>query len=561
LARFSAFFLAAGILSVGISVPPAAAEKRVALVIGNGAYQNTLPLANPANDAADIAVALERLGFEVQVERDLTKRGMEAALSRFARSVENADAALFFYAGHGVQFRHTNYLVPVDARLEDDVSINYELLRLDDILFSLERAKGVKLLLLDACRNNPLVERLVRRGDARDASLTRGLARVEGARGMVIAYATQADEVAVDGAGRNSPFTGALVKYLAEPGLEVVTLLRRVAIEVDRATGGKQLPETWVTLRNEFYLNSRDSDARQQLEAATLREQRARIERERAEMEQAERVAQERAERERVAREAAAREQRVRAEQEQALREQAARDRTTQEAAQVAAQTAAQEAIRKMAEEAAKQAAREQAERQSRQTPNTQIAMVPPPASPAPDALSGGALVRGIKTELKRTGCLAGAVDEQWSTSQTKSSIAKFVRFAGLPNAPDQPSMDFLDAIKRSGPRVCPAECGVRQVERNGYCVAKVCPRDKVLSRDGNCEERAPKRKIAARTPPSQPAPPSEGRAPRPVAGGAAQAAVVCFNRGCRTGVWSPTPTPGARCRHVFGNRNQFFCN
>jgi uncharacterized caspase-like protein len=508
---------------------PAAAERRVALVIGNAAYQNTTTLANPANDALDMAAALEKVGFTVQVERDLTKRGMEAALSRFARAADGADAALFFYAGHGVQYRGSNYLVPVDARLEDEISIAYELLRLDDVQFSLERARGVKLLLLDACRNNPLLDRLVRRSGTRDTPLTRGLARVDGARGMVIAYATQADQVAVDGTGRNSPFTEALIKYLAEPGLEVGTLLRRVAIEVDRATSGRQLPETWVTLRDEFYLNARESDLqawarardsddpdqladfirrfpnsqfapdlRQRLEAVISRQQRSQAERERnerarAEAERAERlrkeqaeverVAKEQAERERLAREAAARTEAERAEllrkeqaeaarreAERAANEQAERERLAREAA-----------VRELAE-------REQAARRRQQNEsNAQIAMVPPPGSAAAKALSGAALVRGIKTELKRVGCLSGEVDERWSTRQTKSSITRFVKFARLTNTSDLPTTAFLDELKRAQGRICPLECGVRQVEKDGQCVVKICPAGHHLTADGNC--------------------------------------------------------------------------
>ena len=259
-ARVIAKHLAAIAFSLWIAASAAQAEKRVALVIGNAAYQNTPALPNPINDAEDMAAALERVGFTVQIERDLSKRGMEGALARFARLAEDADAAMFFYAGHGIQYRGTNYLMPIDARMDDEISINYELLRIDDVMFSLDRARGVKLLVLDACRNNPLLDRMLRRGTTRDVSVSRGLARVDPTRGMMIAYSTQADQVAVDGTGRNSPFTSALVKYIAEPGLEVGSLFRRVAIEVDRATGGRQLPELWVTLRGEFYLNNRETE-------------------------------------------------------------------------------------------------------------------------------------------------------------------------------------------------------------------------------------------------------------------------------------------------------------
>jgi hypothetical protein len=260
-------------------VPPCAyADKRVALVVGNAAYRNTPALANPVNDAEEMSAALRRIGFDVILERNLSKQGMEGAIARFARLAQDADAALFFYAGHGMQYRGSNYLVPIDAKLEDEYSLNFELTRIDDVLFGLERARGVKILILDACRNNPLAERLSRSAATRDLMITRGLAKIEPTRGMVISYSTQANQVAVDGDGRNSPFTAALVKYLDEPGLEIGALFRRVAADVDRATGSRQLPELSVSLLGEFYLNTRETDvqawtkARDSNDAALLRD-------------------------------------------------------------------------------------------------------------------------------------------------------------------------------------------------------------------------------------------------------------------------------------------------
>jgi Caspase domain len=621
-ARVIAKYLAAIAFSLWSAGLSAQAERRVALVIGNAAYQNTPALGNPVNDADDMAAALQRVGFTVQIERDLSKRGMEGALARFARLAEDADTAMFFYAGHGIQYRGTNYLMPVDARMDDEISITYELLRIDDVMFSLERARGVKLLVLDACRNNPLLDRLVRRGTTRDAGASRGLARVDARGGMVIAYSTQADQVAVDGTGRNSPFTSALVKYIAEPGLEVGSLFRRVAIEVDRATGGRQLPELWVTLRSEFYLNGRETDlqawskirtsddpnqlsgfirtypdsvlapeVRQRLEAIERgRADRERVERERREQSGREQVeqererlarelARERVERERLAGESAAREQadrerleRERVTREQTAREQAARDQIERE--RVAREQADRERLaREQAERerlAREQVERERIEREQAARPvvqppaNPQIAMLPPPSEPGPP--SNAVLVQDIKKELKRIGCLAGALDGKWATADTQASIAKFVRFAKLATAPEQPTNDFLDALRRTGPRVCPLECGVRQIEKNGACVAKICPRGSVLQRDGECEEVRKRSRTAAR-PPAAEAParkemqrqPESGAARPSRAGG--QEAVICNNRGCRSGTWSQQRIPGARCRRLGSNRHQLFCN
>ncbi|MBZ0148889.1 MAG: caspase domain-containing protein [Pseudorhodoplanes sp.] len=315
------------------------AEKRIALVIGNATYQNTPALSNPVNDGEDLAAALRRVGFTVVLERNLNKRGMEGAIARFARMSQDANTALFFYAGHGMQWRGINYLVPVDARMEDEFNLNFELTRLDDVLFGLERAKGVKILVLDACRNNPLLDRLNRTSSTRDLMATRGFAKIETSRGMVIAYSTQINQVAVDGTGRNSPFTQALVKEIDEPGLEIGTMFRRVAAQVNKMTEGRQLPELSVSLLGEFYLNSRETDlqtwakirtssdpgqlkdfiaryptsdllanAQQRLDSIE-RAEKMRVDRERSERERVERAERNRIESDRLTREQAEREQ------------------------------------------------------------------------------------------------------------------------------------------------------------------------------------------------------------------------------------------------------------
>jgi hypothetical protein len=246
-------------VSLHFGIAPSHAERRVALVIGNAEYQSTAALPNPANDAQDMAAALREVGFEVIVETNVNKRALETALARFGRLSQGADAALFYYAGHGIQYRGRNYLVPVDARLEDEFSVNYELTRLDDVLFAVSQASGVKLLILDACRNNPLADRLIR-STSRNIGIARGLTLIDDARGMIIAYATQPNQVADDGHDRNSPFTSALLKEIKEPGLEIGAFFRRVAADVDRATNGRQFPELSISMTGEFYLNTRETD-------------------------------------------------------------------------------------------------------------------------------------------------------------------------------------------------------------------------------------------------------------------------------------------------------------
>src|ERR1700719_2166166 len=220
-------------------------ERRVALVIGNASYKAAgISLPNPRNDAQDISAVLATLGFEVVTAIDTSKRDMDFALQRFARLATDADSALFFYAGHAMQFQGRNFLMPTDAELEDEISVRYQTVGLEEVRAALDRASGVKIMILDACRNNPLADRLQKTivGASRSVSMTRGLARIDKTQGMVVAYATAADEVAQDGQGRNSPFTTALLKRLQEPGLKIEMMFRRVAYDVNAQTGGRQRP-------------------------------------------------------------------------------------------------------------------------------------------------------------------------------------------------------------------------------------------------------------------------------------------------------------------------------
>src|SRR5215470_6247893 len=239
------------------------ADKRVALVIGNSEYGAQMRLLNPRNDAEDMANTLKSLGFEVTLRINADKQNFFQALAEFARAVTGADIGLFFYAGHGMQYYGSNYLVPVRAQLQDEVSVRFELIALDEIQRALERSAGVRILVLDACRNNPLAAELTRsmRTANRDASISRGLARIEQARGTVVAYATQANEIAEDGAARNSPFTGALLENLRVPGLEIGAMFRRVATRVYETTHGKQIPELSISLLSDVFLNRNETDA------------------------------------------------------------------------------------------------------------------------------------------------------------------------------------------------------------------------------------------------------------------------------------------------------------
>ncbi|MDU0343013.1 caspase family protein [Bosea rubneri] len=251
----------AALLAQLLALPALAQDRRVALVIGNSAYKNAPALPNTVNDARDTAEALRKVGFEVVDGVDLDKRGMDTALFRFARLARDADAVMFYYAGHGFQFNGENFLVPVEARIDDEVSVQYETLKLSEVITALGFAKGVKIMVLDACRNNPFVAQLSKNQATRSFSVGTGLAPIARAQGMVTAYATQANDVAADGSGRNSPFTAALVQEMRQPGLEIATMFRRVQKAVYDATGGKQTPELSLSLLGDFYLNREETDA------------------------------------------------------------------------------------------------------------------------------------------------------------------------------------------------------------------------------------------------------------------------------------------------------------
>jgi tetratricopeptide (TPR) repeat protein len=237
-----------------ISAAPSrvAADRRVALVIGNSAYSRFPAIPNPRNDAEDIGRTLKGLGFEVLLGIDLNRADMEEMLIRFARNLDKADTALVFYAGHGLQHNGINYLAPIDARIEDEADLR-KLVNLQVVINDLQNAGRVRILIVDACRDNDVVQQIARRlSPTRSSAFSRGLARIDGADGTLVAFATQPNRVAADGDGRNSPFSQALLKYLPTPGLELRTLMTRVRAEVVNITGGTQRPEVWDSLVGEF---------------------------------------------------------------------------------------------------------------------------------------------------------------------------------------------------------------------------------------------------------------------------------------------------------------------
>lgn len=219
-------------------------ERRVALVIGNSDYQSVSSLDNPGNDAADISDALDGLGFKVYLGLDVDRTQMDRLITDFAEASRTSDVALFYYAGHGFQVNGENYLLPTDASIQQVTDIVDETVRLNAILGVMEQAPGIKFVFLDACRNNPFEETL--------QEVSEGLARIGNAADFMISFATQPDNVAYDGTGRNSFFTEALLNHIHTPGQDISDLMISVRKDVLSATGGRQIPWENSSLTRQF---------------------------------------------------------------------------------------------------------------------------------------------------------------------------------------------------------------------------------------------------------------------------------------------------------------------
>ncbi len=243
-----------------VALATAAQAKRVALVIGNSAYQAAAPLPNPANDARAMSQKLQSLGFEIVEGFDLDHDGMHDVFRSFARAARGAEVATVFYAGHGIAVDGKNYLVPVDASLNDPNDWKFQVYPLDDIMKTVKHSAGASLIFVDACRDNPLAGELARSmGKSSRSAASRGLARVAPKRtgkGMVIAFATADGKTASDGEGANSPFTTALLNNLGAANTDITTVMSRVTGEVLETTNQVQRPWVESSLTGSVILNS-----------------------------------------------------------------------------------------------------------------------------------------------------------------------------------------------------------------------------------------------------------------------------------------------------------------
>jgi tetratricopeptide (TPR) repeat protein len=245
--------VAAAVVSTAAIAAPAAKmppinERRVALVIGNSSYLSVAALPNPRRDAETLALALRAAGFQtVQIAADLSREGFAKQLQSFAAEADRADWAVVYFAGHGIEVGGVNYLIPIDARLKTDRDVPLEAVALDQVLATVSGAKKLRLVVLDACRDNPFVAKMSRTVAGR--SIGRGLASIEPEGGTLVAFAAKHGQTALDGAqGGNSPFVAAFVKHLQSPNIEISKMFRLVRDDVLAATGKQQEPFTYGSL-------------------------------------------------------------------------------------------------------------------------------------------------------------------------------------------------------------------------------------------------------------------------------------------------------------------------
>jgi hypothetical protein len=474
---------------------PAFAQKRVALVIGNGGYKETTPLFNTVSDATAMSAALKRLGFDVLDGIDLDKREMERLIRQFDQKLPGTDIAVFFYAGHGMQVSGQNYLVPVDARLGAEGDIDFESLPVNLVLARMEREAKTTIVLLDACRDNPLVRNLARNMGTRAVSVGQGLAEIRTGVGTLIGFATQPGNVAIDGKGNHSPYTTALLKQIESPGRDIMATLAAVTGEVVTTTAGRQVPWQHASLTGPVILRplvAPDATRATSLSVPPLLIPPA------------------------PAAAPAPSQQSAAAETWPLVKDSVsvpaleayvrrygdtfygdlARERIANLQAQQRAVEAKQAEIKKADDAAKADAARtalQKAEQDQRQAllsvkPQPEppkAAEAPPqatplsPSPPQPVALTRpddtSRLARFVQSELKRVGCDPGSVDGNWGT-KSRSATVEFARRMRVSSLGDEPSDDLLDRLLNQRTRVCPLQCDDDEVESNGRCVARPSP-------------------------------------------------------------------------------------
>ncbi|MBV8926784.1 MAG: caspase family protein [Bradyrhizobium sp.] len=508
------FWLAAALILI---CQPAFADKRVALVLGNSAYQNVPPLTNPVNDAALMADTFRKAGFDlVYFRQNLSAQDTRRLLRDFADKSADADIAVIYYAGHGIEVDGSNYLIPVDARLERDNDVYDEAFSLDRILVAVEPAKRLRLVILDACRDNPFAQTMKKTVATR--AIGRGLAKVEPASpNTLIAYSAKAGSTAQDGGGSDSPFTTALANHLTTPGLDVRRALGFVRDDVLKTTGNRQepyvygslggddvplvpgrsvtapapAPDAQAEIRRDYELalqvgNKAAFEAfLAQHPADGFYASLAKLQLDKLAADQAHAVAVEKsrqaeAERARLAAAGAQKEAQARADADARAAEQVRID--AEQAKQVAQQQAA-DAERKRIEAAAANPPAP-APVPGEAAPDKNVAVVS--LDPAP---SQADIAKSVQSELRRVGCYAGNADGDWDSSSQRS-LSQFNRHAGTKLDVKTVNADTLDAIKQQPSRVCPLVCEHGFKADDDHCTRITCAEGFFINDDNECEKQ-----------------------------------------------------------------------
>jgi uncharacterized caspase-like protein len=249
--------IALSVLGIIVSADAAKADRRVAFVVGNGAYMNVAQLPNPPVDAKAMAAVLRNVGFEVVEGTNLTRDKMTERLLEFGKKAQGADVAVFFYAGHGIAISGTNYLLPIDADIKSEMDVKLgAAINIDLTLDQTMSDAKVKLVFLDACRDNPFAAKIKSNASTRSVSVQTGLAEMKSGEGTLIAFATGPGQTALDGQeGTNSPFTRALIAHITTPGVEIQQAMTEVRAQVNEETNKGQLPWGHTNLIGSVYLN------------------------------------------------------------------------------------------------------------------------------------------------------------------------------------------------------------------------------------------------------------------------------------------------------------------
>ncbi|MBR0856898.1 caspase family protein [Bradyrhizobium liaoningense] len=576
--------------SLFLASQPASATKRVALVVGNSSYQNAPLLPNPANDAAAIAATLKGAGFDVVDSRlNLAATDMRRALREFADQARDADIALVYYAGHGIEIDGTNYLIPTDARLERDTDIYDEAFSLDRVLLAIEPARQLRVVIVDACRNNPFADTMKRTVASR--SISRGLARVEPTvSNTLIAFAAKAGLTALDGNSKNSPYAMALVKYIAKPGLDLRRAFGFVRDDVLQTTGNRQEPYVYGSLGGEDVAlvpapkaqeptpaANPQSEVRRDYElalqlgnkgalsaflaqhpdgyyASLAKLQMNQIDAEEARVAATDKARQAEQQRARLASEGAQR----------ADQEKAAADLKAADEARIAAERTKQAAQEQAAEAERKRAASETSAAGVLSGNRPAIANATPdnPATAGSGQDDKGAklaalstapleadLAKSVQSELSRVGCFTGAVDGEWNAA-SRRSLALFNRHAGTKLDVKLASLDALDAIKLRTSRVCPLICDRGYRPDGDQCSKITCAEGSFLNDDNECEKQRGKKPVAKRNTDDRPS-----RADRSARQSREPTADVAPRHA------SPKPQADGARRSASGTGGQIYCN